>query len=140
MKLAITAGLLSLFSAALASCSNVCACELVVTRATVSGRLTDATGTPVANAVVSAFTHDAPGCRKGTFDGSATSAADGTYLLILYQEMEQDSVCVFTFAQPNDGLGGLDGSDTLLVILGFRETIPQDSANVDFIMPVESHP
>jgi hypothetical protein len=43
---------------------------------------------------------------------------------------------VFTYAQPNDGIGGLDGSDTTLVVLDFTRDQP-DTATVDFTLPAE---
>ncbi|HEY8257290.1 MAG TPA: hypothetical protein VIG08_06500 [Gemmatimonadales bacterium] len=140
MKFAIVAGLLLLCSALLASCStDVCACEPVPATARITGIVTDVTGTPVANAVVSAFSDDAPGCHSIGIDfgpTAATSADDGSFLMILALGTPQDSVCVFTYAQPNDGIGGLDGSDTTLVVLDFSREQP-DTATVDFTLPAE---
>jgi hypothetical protein len=137
MRFAATMALLLPCSLLLTTCSEVCGCEPVPATTTISGTVTDATGAPVANAVISAFTDNAAGCHPGSFDGETTSNGDGTFLLTLYQGLPQDSVCAFTFAQPNDGIGGLDGSDTVLVIVDLRYSYPQDSASVNFTLPPE---
>jgi hypothetical protein len=114
----------------------VCACEPLPAVAIIYGRVTDAAGSPVPQAVIGAYSDIGSDCHSSQTDfGVMLSAEDGRYRMDLPQGEAEDSVCVWTFARAPAGSEVLTDSDTMLVVLDFRFGLPQDSARIDFSMP-----
>jgi hypothetical protein len=121
---------------ALSQCStDACGCTPAFSPAVVVGRVLGGFGTPVAEAPVRAYSAPGAGCHSADNDfGTITTGVDGTFELGLSIAHERDSVCVYLFARPPAGSGGLDNSDTALVVMDFRPADVQDSAEVELVL------
>jgi hypothetical protein len=129
--------LLVIGSSFVGSCAtDTCACEPALAVGIVYGRVTDAAGNPVPQAVIRAYSGSASACYSSQADfGVTLSAEDGRYRMDLAQGQAQDSVCVLSFARAPAGSEMLTDSDTVLAVLHFRFGLPQDSARIDFSLP-----
>ena len=89
-------------------------------------------------ALVRAYSAPAQGCHTDGVGGSdygvMPARTDGTFSMGLPGADARDSICVFVFARPPTGSDGLTVSDTTLVVLSFRYSVPQDSARVDPVL------
>jgi hypothetical protein len=129
----VTWSLLVIGGSLVGSCTtDACACEPALAVAIIYGRVTDAAGSPVSQAVIRTYSSSASDCHASQTDfGVIVTAEDGRYRMDLAQGQVQDSVCVLTFARAPEGSEGLADSDTMLVVLDFRYGLPQDSARID---------
>jgi hypothetical protein len=120
---------------ALSNCTTqACDCPPALVPAIVTGHVVADGGAPVAGALVHAFSDAAVGCESLATDfGLAVAEADGGFRLQLASGIQQERVCVQVFAgPPADAL--LEVSDTVLVVMDFRDALTQDSAQVELLL------
>jgi hypothetical protein len=91
----------------------------------------------VAGAIVGAFSGAGAGCESLDTDfGLEVTGADGGFRLALASGFLQEDVCVLVFARPPEGVA-LGASDTVLVVMDFREEPTQDTAQVELVLAQE---
>jgi hypothetical protein len=122
---------------ALSNCTTeVCDC-LPVTPALVTGHVVREGGTPVAGALVGAFSGARDGCESLDTDfGLEVTGADGDFRLGLASGILRENVCVLVFARPPEGVA-LGVSDTVLLVMDFRDEPAVDSAEVNLVLGAE---
>jgi hypothetical protein len=132
-----TTMLCSLTALALSNCTTeVCDC-VPITPGLVTGHVVREEGTPVAEALVHAFSGAGAGCESLDTDfGLAVTGDDGGFRLELASGMLQERVCVLVFASPPAGVA-LQISDTVLLIMDFRDELTQDSAQAELVLRAE---
>jgi hypothetical protein len=122
---------------ALSNCTTeVCEC-LPVMPAVVTGHVVRDGGTPVERAQVSAFSGAAVGCESLETDlGLEFTGADGSFRMGLASADLRERVCVLVFART---LGDVapEVSDTVLLVMDFRDARTQDSAQVELVLRAE---
>ncbi len=120
---------------ALSNCTTeACDCPPGIVPAIVTGRVARDGGAPVAGAVVGAFSGMGVGCESLETDfGLEVTGADGGFRLPLASGILQEDVCVLVFARPPEGVA-LGASDTVLVVMDFRDELTQDSAQVELVL------
>jgi hypothetical protein len=123
-------------SLAVADCgTEVCACGFVMVPASVRGTVVREDASPVALAQVHAYSAPGKDCASLDEDfGSIPTLPDGSYDMGLGSGAVQDNVCVFVFGRPPQGASGLQGSDTVLVVLDFQQDGAIDSAQVNLVL------
>jgi hypothetical protein len=117
------------------SCDNpVCGCPPSRDAGFLYGRVTDAAGTPVADARVEAL-YAFPGCVEPVEPmGQARSGADGRYRMAVYTVFHaRPGDCLRAFALP-PAQSSLRGSDTVAFSVEFAVDVPKDSARVDLVL------
>jgi hypothetical protein len=129
--------LCSLTVLALSNCTTEpCDC-LPIVPAIVTGHVVRDGGAPVAGAIVSAFSGPGAGCESLDTDfGHWVTEADGGFRLDLASGILHEGVCVLVFARPPEG-AGLGISDTVLLVMDFRDELTQDSAQVELVLGAE---
>jgi hypothetical protein len=129
--------LCSLALLALSSCTTEpCDC-LPIVPAIVTGHVVRDGGVPVAGAIVNAFSGPGAGCESLDTDfGLWGTGTDGGFRLDLASGIVHEGVCVLVFAQPPEGVG-LGISDTVLLVMDFRDEPAQDSAQVELVLGAE---
>jgi hypothetical protein len=65
--------------------------------------------------------------------GLEVTGSDGRFRLDLATGFLQEGVCVLVFASPPEG-ADLGVSDTVLLVMDFREDPSQDSAQVELVL------
>lgn len=122
---------------ALSNCTTeVCDC-LPVTPALVTGHVVRDEGTPVTGALVRAFSGARVGCESLDTDfGLVFTGVDGGFRLGLASAMVREGVCVLVFARPPEGVA-LGVSDTVLLVMDFRDEPTVDSAQVELVLGAE---
>lgn len=122
---------------AIAACTNpVCGCTpSLPASAMVWGQVTDS-GTPRSNAIMLVAVRDpgSPCVLPGAMSERGNNDAQGRFRIVLFTEVELDSVCVFVGAR----LG--TGNNAQYAVRGpfwlrFRYDAPFDSANVNLAFP-----
>ena len=123
---------------ALSGCTTEsCDCPPGIVPGLVTGHVIRAGGTPVAGAPVHAFSGVAAGCESLDTDfGLVATGADGGFRLDLASGILHEGVCVLVFARPPEGVG-LGISDTVLLVMDFRDELTQDSAQVELVLGPE---
>ena len=123
---------------ALSNCTTeACDCPPGIVPAIVTGQVVRDGGAPVAGAIVSAFSDAGVGCESLDIDlGLEVTGADGRFRLPLATGFLQESVCVLVFARPPEGVA-LGVSDTVLLVMDFRDELAQDSAEVELVLGAE---
>ena len=131
-----TSALACLALLAVAQCTTeVCGCPPTLVPALVVGRVLRDGESPVEEARVHAFSAAAANCHSAETDfGVVHTADDGSFRMGLPSYEFQDSVCVFVFAHPPLGAFGLEDSDTVLLVMDFRDTGAMDSAWVELVL------
>jgi hypothetical protein len=121
------------------SCTTeACACTPPIVPAIVSGRVLDGAGAAAAGAQVRAYSAPDAGCHSLDTDfGFVVAEADGSFRMGLPSGQLQDSVCVLVFARPPAGSSGLETSDTILLVMDFRDALTPDSARADLSLRVQ---
>jgi hypothetical protein len=108
-----------------------------VVPALVTGHVVRDGGTPVAGAHVRAFSGAGVGCESLDTDfGLVVTAADGGFRLGLASGILLERVCVLVFARPPAGVA-LGVSDTVLLVMDFRDELTPDSAQVELVLGAE---
>jgi hypothetical protein len=122
---------------ALSNCTTeACDC-LPVIPALVTGHVVRDGGTPVEGAQVSAFSGAGVGCESLDTDfGFEFTGADGSFRLGLASADLRERVCVLVFARTL-GEVALEVSDTVLLVMDFRDALTQDSAQVQLVLRAE---
>ena len=122
---------------ALSNCTTeVCDCVSVIP-ALVTGQVVRDGSTPVAGAQVRAFSGAGVGCESLDTDfGSVFTGADGGFRLGLASGIVREGVCVLVFALA-PGAMPLEVSDTLLLVMNFRDELTPDSAHVELVLGAE---
>jgi hypothetical protein len=123
---------------ALSTCTTeACDCPPGVVPAIVIGHVANDGGAPVAGAMVGAFSGPGVGCESLETDfGLDVTGADGGFRLALASGILQEDVCVLVFARPPEG-AALGASDTVLLVMDFRDELTQDSAQVELVLGSE---
>ena len=123
---------------ALSHCTTeACDCPPGIIPGVVTGRVVRDGGVPVAESIVQAFSGVGPGCESLDLDfGLAVTGADGRFELDVATGFLQESVCVLLFARPPAGMA-LGVSDTVLLVMDFRDALTQDSAQVELVLEPE---
>lgn len=116
---------------AVSNCTTeACDCPPAIVPGIVTGHVVRAGGTPVAGAIVHAFSDAGAGCESLDTDfGLEVTGSDGGFQLGLATGILQERVCVLVYARPPAGVP-LGVSDTVLLVMDFRE-LTQDSAQVE---------
>lgn len=114
------------------------ACDCVpIVPAIVTGHVVRDGGTPVAGAQVHAFSGAGVGCESLDTDfGLEFTGDDGGFRLGLASGSLREGVCVLVFARPPEGVP-LAVSDTVLLVMDFRDERSVDSAEVELALGVE---
>lgn len=122
---------------ALSNCTTeACDC-LPVIPAVVTGHVVRDGGTLVEGAQVHAFSGAGVGCESLDTDfGLAVTGADGGFRLGLASGILREGVCVLVFARAPGGMA-LEVSDTVLLVMDFRDELTLDSANVELVLGAE---
>ncbi|HEX2207048.1 MAG TPA: carboxypeptidase-like regulatory domain-containing protein [Longimicrobium sp.] len=115
------------------SCENpMCGCTPARDEAVLYGRVTDAAGNPVSNALVRAEEGPAECSQFVHESGWATANAAGHYRAEIYT-IGGSVECLRAFALPPAG-STLRGSDTVAFQVRFAPRTPVDSARVDLVL------
>ncbi len=94
-------------------------------------------GTPLTGATVHAFSDAEEGCESLDLEfGVAVTEADGVFRLGLATGIVQEGVCVLVFAQHPEG-AALGVSDTVLLVMDFRDEPTVNSAEVQLVLGAE---
>ena len=122
---------------ALSNCTTeACDC-LPIMPALVTGHVVRDGGTPVEGAQVSAFSDAGVGCESLETDlGLEFTGADGSFRLGLASADLRERVCVLVFARTL-GEAAQEVSDTVLLVMDFRDARTQDSAQVELALRAE---
>ena len=123
---------------ALSNCTTEpCDCPPAIVPAIVTGHVVRDGGAPVVGAIVGAFSGAGVGCESLDTDfGLEITGADGGFRLGLASGILQERVCVLVFARPPAGVA-LAVSDTVLLVMDFRDEPTQDSARVELVLGEE---
>jgi hypothetical protein len=122
---------------ALSNCTTESCDCLPVIPAIVMGHVVRDGGTPVEGAQVSAFSGAAPGCESLDTDfGIEFTGADGGFRLGLASADLRERVCVLVFARTLGEVAPVV-SDTVLLVMDFRDALTQDSAEVELVLRAE---
>ena len=123
---------------ALSNCTTqACDCPPAIVPAVVTGHVVRDGGAPVAGAIVHAFSDVGVGCESLDTDFDlAVAGADGGFQLDLASGILQERVCVLVFARPPAEVA-LGVSDTVLLVMDFRDAPAQDSAQVELVLRAE---
>ena len=122
---------------ALSNCTTeACDC-LPIIPAVVTGRVVRDGGAPVAEAQVRAFSGAGVGCESLDTDfGVVFTGADGDFRLGLASGALREGVCVLVFARA-PGAMALEVSDTVRLVMDFRDELTLDSAHVELVLGAE---
>lgn len=122
---------------ALSNCTTeACDC-LPRIPALVTGHVVRDGSTPVARAEVRAFSGAGVGCESLDSDlGLEFTGDDGAFRLALASGSQRERVCVLVFARPPEGVA-LGVSDTVLLVMDFRDELTPDSVQVELVLGAE---
>ena len=123
---------------ALSNCSTeACDCPPGIVPALVTGHVVRDGGTPVTGAIVRAFSAAGVDCESLDTDfGVVVTGADGGFRLALASGILKERVCVSVFASPPPEVA-LGASDTVLLVMDFRDELTVDSAQVQLVLSAE---
>lgn len=115
--------------------TDVCGCTPAFVPAIVIGRVLGGLETPVQGAQVRAYSAAGSDCHSLDTDfGSVLTEADGRFAIGLPAFDPRDSTCVYVFARPPAGAGGLENSDTVLLVMDLGQDATPDSAQVELVL------
>jgi hypothetical protein len=123
---------------ALSNCSTeTCDCPPSIVPAFVAGHVIQGEGIPVPGAIVHAFSGPGVDCESLDTDfGLVVTGTDGSFRLGLASGFLQERVCVLVFASPPPEVA-LGVSDTVLLVMDFRDELTVDTAQVQLVLAAE---